>query len=266
MSTTLSFDADLASRVETVYATPDVAATRIVVFRAGAPHSGEKVLDIGCGPGYLTRELALAVGPRGQAIGVDISEPMLGLARHRCADLSQVRLESGDATKLPLDNASIDLACGLQVFCYIKELDAALAELRRVLKPGGRAVILDTDASGFIWESRDPARMRKMLAAFEAHAAWPDLPRILPRRLQAAGFEVARCDAVPMVTLRYHPNTYVHGLARFIHGFVSKNPGITKEEADAWLAEFDSLEQQSEFFFAVNRFVFTAIPSRSKPA
>ena len=265
MSTTLTFDADLASRVETVYATSDVAATRVTVFRAGSPRNGEVVLDVGCGPGYLTGELGLAVGPLGQATGVDISEPMLGLARHRCAGLSQVRLESGDATKLPLDDASIDLACGLQVYCYINELDAALAELRRVLKPDGRAVILDTDASGFIWESRNPGRMRKILAAFEAHAAWPDLPRTLPRRLRAAGLQVARCEAVPMVTLNYHPNTYVHGLARFIHQFVIKNAGISSEEADGWLAEFDSLEQQSEFFFAVNRFVFTAIPSRRMP-
>jgi len=261
MSTTLNFDADLASRVETVYATPDVAATRIAVFRAGAPRTGEKVLDVGCGPGYLTRELGLAVGPQGQATGVDISEPMLGLAKHRCAGLTQVRLESGDATKLPLEDSSIDLACGLQVYCYVKELDAALAELRRVLKPEGRAVILDTDASGFIWESRNPGRMRKFLTAFEAHAAWPDLPRTLPRRLKAAGLDVARCEAVPMVTLNYHPNTYAHGLARFIPQFVIKNAGIPGEEADAWLAEFDTLEQQSEFFFAVNRFVFTAVRS-----
>src|SRR5262245_19752077 len=261
MATTLNFDADLASRVETVYATPDVAATRVAVFRAGAPRNGEAALDVGCGPGYLTRELALAVGAAGQAVGVDISEPMIGLARHRCAGLSQVRLESGDATKLPLGDASIDLACGLQVYCYIKELDAALAELRRVLKPGGRAIILDTDASGMVWESRDPARMRRVLTAFEAHAAWPDLPRILPRRLRAVGLQVTRCEPVPILTLNYHANTYVYGLARFIQQFVIKSAGIASAEADAWLAEFDALEQRSEFFFAVNRFVFTAIRS-----
>ena len=87
MATTLTFDADLASRVETVYATPDVAATRVAVFRAGAPRNGETALDVGCGPGYLTRELALAVGAQGQAIGMDISEPMISLARQRCSSM-----------------------------------------------------------------------------------------------------------------------------------------------------------------------------------
>ena len=73
MTTTLNFDPALAKHVETIYATPDVAATRIAVFRAAGPRSKETALDIGCGPGYLTRELAIAVGPRGKVVGVDVS-------------------------------------------------------------------------------------------------------------------------------------------------------------------------------------------------
>jgi len=77
MSTTLDFDATAAAQTDATYATPDVAATRIAVFRAANPSLGECVLDVGCGPGYLLRELALAVGEKGRAVGIDISEPML---------------------------------------------------------------------------------------------------------------------------------------------------------------------------------------------
>jgi arsenite methyltransferase len=256
MSTTLNFDADLAARIEAVYATPDVAATRVAVFRALGLRAGEHALDVGCGPGYLTRDLALAVGSQGAVTAVDMSEPMLGLAAQRCAGLGQVRLERGDATELPLEAASIDAACGLQVYCYVRELEAALSDLRRALKPAGRAVILDTDFSGVVWESRNRERMRAVLRAFDAHAAWPDLPRVLPAKLRQAGLEVERCEAVPFVTLAYHANTYVYGLARFIHQFVTKNAGVSLDEADAWLAELDALEAERAFFYSTNRFMF----------
>src|SRR4029453_760767 len=223
-------------QVEAVYATPDVNATRVAVFRAAAPRTGQKALDIGCGPGYLTRELALAVGPQGQVTGVDISEPMLGLAQRRCADLSQVRLEKADACKLPIEDEALDFACALQVYFYVKKLDEALADLCRSLKRGGRAVILDTDFSGVVWESRNRARMQRVMRAFDEHVAWPDLPRVLPHRLRRAGFALVRCGAVPFLTLNYNPNTYVFGLARLIQQFVIKNAGFPAEEADAWLA------------------------------
>lgn len=257
MSSTLDFDEQAAREIDAIYSTPDVAATRIAVFRAVNPRLGERALDLGCGPGYLLRDLAASVGDRGQAIGVDISEPMLELAKRRCAGLANVRLETAEATKLPLEDRTADFACVLQVYAYVRELDEALVELRRVLWPGGRAVILDTDFSGLVWESGNRERMRKMLAAYDSHVAWPDLPRILPRRLRSAGLTMERCEVVPILTVNYHANTYVHGIARFIHRFVTGQAGIAKEEADAWLAEFDRLEADGAFLFAMNRFLFT---------
>jgi hypothetical protein len=100
--------------------------------------------------------------------------------------------------------------------------------------------------------------MQRILAAYDRHVAWPDLPRILPRRLAAAGFELVRCAVAPIVTTNYHPNTYVFGLARFIHRFVTEQAGISVDEADAWLAELDVLEREKAFLFSVNRFLFSA--------
>ena len=259
MSTIGAFDATAARRIEAVYATPDVAATRIAVFRMAAPRLGESVLDVGCGPGFLLRELAAAVGSSGRAVGVDLSDPMISLAAQRCGGFDNVRLERGDALSLPFNTAAFDLATALQVYAYVAELDQALAELARVVRPGGRVVILDTDFSGVVWESRDRERMRRVLAAYDRHVAWPDLPRILPRRLHAAGFRLERCEIAPMLTVNYHANTYVFGLARFIHHYVTEKGGISSEEADAWLAEMDELEADKAFFFSVNCFLFAAV-------
>lgn len=256
MSSTLDFDDRAARQMEAIYATPDVVATRGAAFRALDPRRGERVIDIGCGPGYLLRDVATALDGEGEAIGVDISEPMLAMARRRCAEFANVRIERSETARLPVDGGA-DRACALQVYAYIKDLDAALMELRRVLRPGGRAVILDTDFAGIVWESRERERMRKVLSAYDAHVAWPDLPRILPRRLAAAGLRMERCEVVPILTTRYHPNTYIHGLARFIRRFVVEQAGLAPDVADAWLAEFDNLEADGAFFFAVNRFLFS---------
>ena len=261
MSTTLDFDVKAAADVDAIYSTPDVAATRVAVFRAVNPKRGENALDIGCGPGYLLRDLALAVGAAGRAVGVDISEPMLAMARERCDGIAGAVIENAEAGRLPAGDGSFDLACALQVYAYIKELDGALAELFRVLKPAGRVAILDTDFAGLVWQSRNRDRMRRILAAYDNHVAWPDLPRILPQRLRAADFRLDRCESVPFLTLNYHRNTYSYGIARFIHRFVTEHAGIDRQEADAWLAEFDELERAGEFMFSMNRFLFTA----SKP-
>jgi arsenite methyltransferase len=100
MSTTLDFDATAAAEVDAIYSTPDVAATRIAVFRAVNPRRGETALDIGCGPGYLLRELATAVGAGGRAVGVDISEPMLAMTRRRCAGIDHAVAEKAKAGHL----------------------------------------------------------------------------------------------------------------------------------------------------------------------
>ncbi len=257
MSSTLDFDDSAARHVEAIYATPDVVATRVAVYRAAAPQLGGRALDIGCGPGYLLRDLAASVGPDGEAVGVDISAPMLGLAERRCDGLTNVTLEAAEATQLPVDDGGVDLACALQVLAYVSALDLALQELRRALRPGGRAVILDTDFSGVVWESRERDRMRRVLDAYDAHVAWPDLPRVLPARLRAAGLTMESCTAVPIVTTNYHANTFVHGISRFIRRFVVDQGSIAPDEADAWLAEFDDLEAEGAFLFAMNRFLFT---------
>lgn len=258
MATTLDFDEKATAQVEAIYSTPDVAATRIAVLRAGNLRLGETALDVGCGPGYLLRDLALAAGKDGNAVGIDISEPMLTLARRRCAGLANVRIETADATALPAADASVDLACGLQIYAYIRELDVALAELRRALKPGGRLVILDTDFDSVIWESRDRERMRRVLKAYDAHVAWPDLPRILPPKLHEHGFRLDRCEIVPMLTTNFNANTFIFGLTDFIHRFVTAQGGVTQDEADAWKDEFAALDRERAFFFSMNRYLFTA--------
>jgi SAM-dependent methyltransferase len=107
---------------------------------AAAAKPGEKVLDVGCGTGATTAELARAVGPEGHVLGVDISEPLIGAAReHR---LGNATFALGDAATHPFEAASVDLVFSRFGVMFFGDPAAAFKNLRRALKPLGRIVFL----------------------------------------------------------------------------------------------------------------------------
>jgi arsenite methyltransferase len=117
----------------------------------GNPHAvaplatGETVLDIGCGAGMDLLLAARRVGPQGRAIGVEMTDAMAERARTaaRAAGLEQVEVRKGDATALPVPDASVDVVISNGVLNLVPEKDKALAEIVRVLRPGGRLQLAD---------------------------------------------------------------------------------------------------------------------------
>ena len=136
MSTGLQFNAETARRIEALYKTPDVVAQRREVLRVLNLNPGERVLDIGSGPGLLAFEMAVAVGTAGRVCGIDGSEDMVSMSRARCADQSWVKFETADATRVPFPDGEFDVAVSTQVYEYVGDMTTALSELHRVLRPG----------------------------------------------------------------------------------------------------------------------------------
>jgi arsenite methyltransferase len=135
-------------------------------------------------------------------------------------------------------------------------MPAALAEARRVLRPGGRLLVLDTDWDSIVWRSGDRERMRRVLAAWDEHLADPHLPARLSGLLAAAGFTIAARTTIPILNAGANPDTYSAGLVGFISAFVPGRAGVTEEEARAWAA--DLAAQGDDAFFSINRYVFVA--------
>ena len=106
---------------------------------------GETVLDIGCGAGTDLLLAAAQTGPSGKAIGVDLTTSMLACARDSAlkADFRHAEFRRGDATCLPVEDASIDVVLSNGVLNLVPEKEAALREIKRVLKPRGRVQIAD---------------------------------------------------------------------------------------------------------------------------
>jgi ubiquinone/menaquinone biosynthesis C-methylase UbiE len=111
----------------------------------GVIHTGEAVLDIGCGTGMDLLLSARRTGPTGHAIGVDMTAAMVERARKSAATagLHQVEVRQGDATALPVDDESIDVVSSNGVLNLVPEKDRGFSEIIRVLKPGGRLHLAD---------------------------------------------------------------------------------------------------------------------------
>jgi len=112
------------------------------VLAALALRSRERVIDVGCGCGQTTLALAEAVGPEGLALGIDISAPMLSVARARSAGRPQVRVLEADAQTYPFDPGSFDALHSRFGVMFFDDPTAAFANLRKALKPGGRLAFL----------------------------------------------------------------------------------------------------------------------------
>src|SRR3954453_96109 len=106
----LQFDENAARRIQRLYSTPDVVQQRAEVLALLAAQPGERVLDVGSGPGFLVASLADAVGPSGAVYGVDQSKPMNTVARDLTARQSWVSIDEGDALALPYADGRFDAA------------------------------------------------------------------------------------------------------------------------------------------------------------
>jgi arsenite methyltransferase len=252
------FDQDTSRKLEAVYLTPDVVAQRASIMALLALRAGEKILDIGCGPGLTTMALAEATGASGSVLGVDIAEPMLAMARKRCALLPQVNFALTDVTALPYADGSFDVALATQVYEYVADIDLALTELARVLRPGGRALLVDTDWESAVWASSDNARMRRVLETWNEHIPHPQLPRDLKRRMERAGFKTPRVEIVPLMNITYDPQTYSIGMMDIIGGFVAGRAGLSAADVQAWKDDARAMGAENAYFFSLNRYVFIA--------
>jgi arsenite methyltransferase len=259
--TKLTFDAAAARAVEAIYMTPDVVAQRARVIDLLAPVPDERILDVGVGPGLLAYDLARLVGEAGHLEGIDLSPAMVTAAATRLAGLAQASVQEGDATRLAFKDGEFDAAVSTQVYEYVADVPKALRELHRVLKPGGRALILDTDWRSIVWHSSAAELMDRVLRCWDAHLADPHLPARLGPMLRAAGFRVRRVEVVPMLSPRWQPVSYAAGMMRSIHNFAREHGsrfGLSPEEIEAWRNDQQALIERNEFFFSVNRYAFLA--------
>jgi arsenite methyltransferase len=252
----LVFDDKVVEQLEVLYRSRDVLRRRKLVHEALGAQPGDSVLDVGCGPGFYSSELLDQVGPDGSVTGVDQSPQMLAVATRRGEGRTGIRFEQGDATALPVGSGAFDRALSVQVLEYVADVPAALAEMHRALRPGGRVVIWDVDWATVSWHSEDPDRMARVLKSWDDHLADPSLPRTLTASLRAAGFEDVRMDGHGFATAELTKETYGGAALPVIERYVRQQGS---PDVDAWADEQRALGERGEFYFACMQFCFSGV-------
>jgi arsenite methyltransferase len=256
----LQFDEDAARHIRRVYSTPDVVQQRAEVLALLAAQPDERVLDVGSGPGFLVASLADAVGPGGAVRGLDPSAPMNAAARDLIKDRPWAGIDDGDALTLPYPDAAFDAVVSTQVYEYVADIPRAFAELRRVLRTGGRAVVLDTDWDSVVWHVADRERHRRVMAAWEEHLVHAHLPAALPGAFRRAGFRVTGRHLILLFNPTFDQNTYSALTMETIARFVVGRQGVTQAVVEDWMTDLRGQGADDSYLFSINRYCFVAVP------
>jgi SAM-dependent methyltransferase len=187
----------LAGALDAQDANPGIRRLRAWAHEALAVKSGERALDVGAGTGSQTRELAVAVGPDGVALGIEPDPGLRAVAEARSVG-GRARFTHGHALALPVPDASVDVVWCERVLQHLTEPDRAVAEMVRVLRPGGRVALLDTDWATTILYPGDPEVTWALASGALTGVADPYSGRRLVGHAAAAGLVVddRGCEAL----------------------------------------------------------------------
>jgi ubiquinone/menaquinone biosynthesis C-methylase UbiE len=205
--------------------------------------AGHKVLDVGCGIGGATFPIAEAVGPNGLAAGIDISLAMIEAVRKRAAGRPGVDFQVGDATSIPFADKFFDSARCERVFLYLPDRLAAIREMMRVVKPGGRICLVDTELDSSAIYSKNPALTRKMTSLVAASMPNPNSARELPALARQAGLKDVQADCFAIAT----PYEFFQRVAVGTVLKAAENGIVPSSEVEEWLTEQQTLHERGEF-------------------
>ncbi|MEU4409181.1 methyltransferase domain-containing protein [Streptosporangium sp. NPDC023963] len=225
----------LLRHIEVAARLPTIRRVRRRALEAWDLQDPGRLLDVGSGAGEVVRDLAALVGPAGEVIGVDNSQAAVDFARER-ADAAVVRYDQGDALALPYPDDHFDGVRCERVLQHVIDPDAAIAEMVRVLRPGGRVCLIDTDWESMLFDGTPQLSetYRKLAPALPAATS---TGRTLRRRLVTAGLADVSAEPVTVAITDY---AEAAALMSVVDRAVLQGPLLNLgETAEPWLAEVD---------------------------
>jgi ubiquinone/menaquinone biosynthesis C-methylase UbiE len=216
-----------------------------------AIEDGHTVIDLGCGPGADLRAFAESVGPAGAVIGLDNDEAAVQRARDAVADLPNVGVRTGDVHQLDLPGNRIDRAHTDRVLQHVADPPRVLAEVNRVLRPGGCAVFAEPDWDTLVIDFPRPAvavAYRRFVTDRVVRNS--RIGRQLPRLAEAAGLIVTRIVPVTAVFRDAREADQILGFHR-VTGRAVEAGYLSAADAKEWLAHLVS----APFFASATLFV-----------
>jgi ubiquinone/menaquinone biosynthesis C-methylase UbiE len=196
---------------------------------------GHAVLDVGCGPGTDLVQLADAVGETGSVVGIDRDPVMIEYARRRTAAHHNIVVRHGDAHAMPCDDTSADRVRTDRVLQHVDDPAQAVAELRRVLRPGGLAAMAEPDWDTLAIDESDVETSRAFCRFVAGRVRNAVIGRQLPRLAATAGLTVLTVDPNVVLLRDFETAEQVLGLRRNAVRAVQAgvlDPGVAQDWLD----------------------------------
>ena len=209
-------------------------------------NAGQKALDLGCGIGGATFPLAEITGSTGLAAGVDISLAMVEAATSRAKGRVGVEFKTGEACAIPYPDNFFDAARCERVFLYLADRIGAIREMKRVVKPGGRIVLMDTELDSTAVYSKKLALTRKLTSIVSNTMPNPNSARDLPALARQAGLKDLKAETFAISTPH---EFFMKVMAGSLAGAVEKGI-VPAAEVEEWLDEQAELQAHGDFFQA----------------
>ncbi len=244
---------DYAGYLDAVRGVGPVAEWKERSFALLEPRPGAVLLDVGCGAGDDVRALAVRVAPGGRAIGIDASAAMVAEARGR-GEGDGVAFHVAEAARLGLPGASVNGARCERLLQHLDRPAGAVAELARVVRPGGRVVVAEPDWATLVVNPGDPAVTREVAAAAAERVRSGTVGRRLRGMLMAAGLaEVDVTARVLMVDGRERARL-LFDIDGALDAAVAAGR-VTPDAAAAWRAEGARADAEGRHLAAMTAFM-----------
>jgi ubiquinone/menaquinone biosynthesis C-methylase UbiE len=217
---------------------------------------GQHVLDFGCGPGFMAMALAEKVGAAGRVCGADINARFVADATARAAErkLNWLSFHHVTSPRLPFADSVFDRGLAKNVLEYVPDLAGSLGELHRVLKPGGRVHIIDSDWGFVIVEPWGKATVDRFFAAAAPAFKEPYIGRKLPAALTHAGFRDIEIRLLPIIDRDGRLKLVLRNMQSYIRTFAT----LPDAEVADLMGDVDRAVAAGTYFGCLPQFLVTA--------
>ncbi|MBU3060332.1 methyltransferase domain-containing protein [Nocardia sp. NEAU-G5] len=237
-------------------ALPGIHRLRAWAHEALAVRAGESAVDIGSGTGSEVMALAEAVGPEGLAVGVEPDPGLLTAAQRRATEAgSTAKFAPGDAYGLPFGAESFDAALCERVFQHLTAPARATAEIARVLRPGGRVVVMDSDWGTAIVHPGNRQVVQAVIDTLTTNTTNPFSGRRLPGLLRQAGLVI---DEVGSHALVQDSSIGAGALVARVSAMAVARGAITEEQREKLLADLEAGAESGDIHLSVTMFAVLA--------
>jgi ubiquinone/menaquinone biosynthesis C-methylase UbiE len=256
----IRFDERYFLHLETYRSSVSMLARQERMLALLNPLPGQRILDLGCGGGGFCRLLAPLVSPGGRVTGVDLSPDAISLANRLSAGagLGGLSFELGDGHALRYADASFDVAACVSVLGFCQDPSRVLAELRRVLVPEGRLLLVQADEEARRYSGVDGELGRRVRRTIATRSRDPQIGQRLVPLFDEGGFHVLQEEVLTGVERHYSPGAAGYTLAHALRDYLLESGAVSAVEYDRWLAELAASAQQGSYGYHTTTFVYLA--------